>query len=340
MKGLAPLFLGVFGTFLFSWAGLALIPNLQIGSLNPQSKDEGADVYPLPQSGMAERGLQVYNANGCAYCHSRSVRPDYAASDLDRKWGNRRSAPRDYLFERPVLLGKMRTGPDLSNIGQRTPLEDENAAPAATASPGTAPQGAAVSSPPAAATSAAGQPPTKSPAPAAGPAGSAAAGATPAATAQQPSSTSSLGSENKPNEAPMYSATWHHRHLYSPRSVTLDSIMPSYKFLYEKRPITGQPSADALKLTGADAPPDGWEIIPTYDAQCLVAFLISSNHSTKRNPAEAEALLRPDLPRLHPPRQQNERDPFQSSTAFPPGNGLRRERRSARSARCDSARKA
>jgi hypothetical protein len=77
----------------------------------------------------------------------------------------------------------------------------------------------------------------------------------------------------------MYSAAWHHGHLYSPRSVTLDSLMPAYKFLYEKRPITGEPSADALKLTGKDAPPEGWEIIPTYDAKCLVAFLISSNQS-------------------------------------------------------------
>ena len=55
--------------------------------------------------------------------------------------------------------------------------------------------------------------------------------------------------------------------------------MPAYRFLYQKRPISGQPSADALKLTGADAPPEGWEVIPTYDARCLVAFLIASNQS-------------------------------------------------------------
>ena len=284
MKGLTSLFLGVFGTFLFSWVGLALIPNIQIGSLDPQIKDEGADVYPMPQSGMAVRGQQVYNANGCVYCHSRWVRPDYAASDLDRKWGDRRSAPRDYLFERPVLLGKMRTGPDLSNIGQRAPAEDENAAAAASSSPGAsaAPGGASPAAPAGSpAVAAAGQKAAASPAagsPAA-PGSSPVAAATPAATAQQPSSTSVLSSENKPNEAPMYSTAWHHRHLYSPRSVMIDSIMPAYRFLYEKRPITGQPSADALKLTGSDAPPEGWEIVPTYDAQCLVAFLMSSNQS-------------------------------------------------------------
>ena len=300
MKGLTPLFLGLFGTFMFSWIGLTVVPNAQIGRLDPQSLEEDTDIYPMPQSGMAERGRQVYNANGCIYCHSRWVRADYAGSDQDRKWGERRSAPRDYIFERPVLLGKMRTGPDLSNIGQRAPLEDENAAPGASPSPAAsgAPATAAASPAPAA-PNAQGKPPAPSPAVAAAgskgaapapappaPAGSPASASSPAATAQQPASTTSLGSENKPNEAPMYSAAWHHRHLYSPRSITLDSIMPAYRFLYDKRPISGQPSADALKLTGKDAPPEGWEVVPTYDARCLVAFLISSNQSHPLNEAK------------------------------------------------------
>jgi cytochrome c oxidase cbb3-type subunit 2 len=55
--------------------------------------------------------------------------------------------------------------------------------------------------------------------------------------------------------------------------------MPAYRFLYEKRPIASEPSADALKLTGRDAPPAGWEIVPTYDAQCLVAYLMSLDQS-------------------------------------------------------------
>src|SRR5207302_8948298 len=55
--------------------------------------------------------------------------------------------------------------------------------------------------------------------------------------------------------------------------------MPAYRFLYEKRPIASEPSADALKLTGRDAPPVGWEIVPTYDAECLVAYLMSLDQS-------------------------------------------------------------
>src|SRR5437667_7622731 len=134
MKGLLRLLSGLFATFAFSWVGLALIPNFQIGHLNPQSDEEGTDVYPLPPSGMAERGRHIYTANGCVYGHSQQLRPDYIASDLDRtrdrkkdeKWGVRRSAPRDYIFDRPVLIGKTRTGPDLANIGKSAPAEAEN----------------------------------------------------------------------------------------------------------------------------------------------------------------------------------------------------------------------
>src|SRR6266581_923321 len=143
MKGLAPLFLGIFGTLAFSWVGLTVIPNWQIGHLNPEADEEGTDIYPQPQSGMFQHGERVYAANGCVYCHSQQVRPDYVANDIERKWGNRRSAPRDYIFERPVFLGKMRMGQDLANIGARAPAPEESLAPAGAASP--APQGAAAS---------------------------------------------------------------------------------------------------------------------------------------------------------------------------------------------------
>jgi cytochrome c oxidase cbb3-type subunit II len=244
MKGLIPLFVGLFGTFTFSWVGLTVIPNLQIGALNPQSDEEGTDIYPVPQSGMVERGRRLYAANGCIYCHSRQVRPDYAASDIDRKWGIRRSAPRDYIFDRPVLLGKERMGPDLANVGKRGETQ-ESPAPNA---------------------------------PASSPAASAAA---PAQAAASPSPAASA-SPNPTGEPPLYSEAWHHRHLYAPRSMnpdTRDSNMPSYQFLYEKRRINGERSADALELTRTDAPPAGWEVVPTYDAKCLVAYLMAQDQS-------------------------------------------------------------
>jgi hypothetical protein len=55
--------------------------------------------------------------------------------------------------------------------------------------------------------------------------------------------------------------------------------MPAYHFLYQKRPIGGQRAADALKLSEADAVPEGWEVVPTYEAKCLVAYLMSLDQS-------------------------------------------------------------
>ena len=336
MKGLAPLFLGIFGTFAFSWVGLTVLPNWQIGHLNPQSDEEGADIYPQPQSGMFESGARVYAANGCIYCHSQQVRPAYAAADIERKWGDRRSAPRDYIFERPVFLGKMRMGQDLANIGAHASAEQASPAPTGAAPPGGSPSGgtspAASPAPqggaPAAASPAAKQSPNPSPATqgaSPGLAGSPATASSPA-TAAAASPGASPGSSSPPagapplgpktglaspspaaaanatpggvtapssgsqtagppwpiqtiGEPPMYSAAWHHVHLYSPRSINFDSNMPAYRFLYKKRRISDARSAEALQLTGSDAPPEGWEVVPTYDAKCLVAYMMALNQS-------------------------------------------------------------
>jgi len=296
MKGLAPLFLGIFGTFAFSWVGLTVIPNWQIGSLNPQSDEEGTEIYPRPQSGMFERGGHVYAANGCVYCHSQQVRADYIAADIERGWGNRRSAPRDYIFERPVFLGKMRMGQDLANIGARAPAPEESPAPAgAAASPAPA-QAASPSSgtPPAIAPAASpGTSPASAGSPNASPppgqrtgvaspspgqmANTTPGGSSPAApSAQTPSAPWPIQTAGLP---PMYSAAWHHVHLYAPRSINPDSNMPAYRFLYEKRRIAGERSAEALQLSSSDAPPAGWEVVPTYDAKCVVAYLIGLNQS-------------------------------------------------------------
>jgi cbb3-type cytochrome oxidase cytochrome c subunit len=327
MKGLQPLFLGIFGIFAFSWLGMTVVPNLQIGSLNPQSDEEGTDIYPMPLSGMAERGAQVYAANGCFYCHSQQVRPDYGGSDLERKWGDRRSAPRDYIFEPIVFLGGMRMGPDLANAGHRPALQEEGAAtPAPTTSPATAAAPATTGSPAAAAASPAASPAVAaspgtsatSPAPAiaaASPVGataSPAAAASPAANA--PANQPAAGTQpaaNVPTAAPSmvaepkeltadgkpmpYTAAWHHRHLYNPRSITEDSNMPAYRYLYKKRRISGAPASNAINFVGdkGDEPETGYQIIPTYDAQCLVAYLMSRNQSHPLKEAKAAATTAP-----------------------------------------------
>jgi cytochrome c oxidase cbb3-type subunit 2 len=303
MKGLAPLFLGIFGTFAFSWMGLMVIPTWQIGHLNPESDEEGTDIYPRPPSGMFQRGAHVYAANGCVYCHSQQVRPDYIANDIERKWGNRRSAPRDYIFQRPVFLGKMRMGQDLANIGARAPAPEESPAPAGAASP--AAQGAAASPGAAQASPTPGSSPATAPATSPGTSPASVASSNPSPPPGQRTGVASPSPGQMANAAPggtnpvaasaqtpgapwpiqtaglpaMYSAAWHHVHLYAPRSINPDSNMPAYRFLYTKRRIAGERSAEALQLSGSDAPPEGWEVVPTYDAKCVVAYLMGLNQS-------------------------------------------------------------
>lgn len=67
--------------------------------------------------------------------------------------------------------------------------------------------------------------------------------------------------------------------------------MPAYRFLYERHRISGVVSPDAINFVGAknDEPDTGWEIIPSYDAKCLVAYLMSLDQSHPLKEAKAPA---------------------------------------------------
>lgn len=189
------LFLGCTLTFTSAWAGLVFAPNAQLGSAEPVAVGT-ADEYPRPRTEEELLGKQVYQANGCLYCHSQQIRSGTFGknADIARGWGVRRSVPRDYVNDQPILLGTMRTGPDLANVGMR------------------------------------------------------------------------------------WSADWQHKHLYQPRMMVPGSIMPNFKFLYTIQPmVDGQPAKNAIALTGkweAEIPA-GHEVVPTPEANALVAYLLS-----------------------------------------------------------------
>src|SRR5882672_11043040 len=88
---------------------------------------EVQDVKPLPglkpYTSAQLRGREVYIANGCVYCHTQQPRDRNVGPDAARGWG-RPSVPADYYYDKPHLLGSMRTGPDLFNIGARQPSKD------------------------------------------------------------------------------------------------------------------------------------------------------------------------------------------------------------------------
>lgn len=113
------LFLGFFLTVAASWCGLVLAPQIQFGRMQAIKIEETGAMYPQPRSGLAEHGREIYKANGCIYCHSQQVRAETFGADEARNWGTRRTVARDYLYDKPVMLGTMRTGPDLTNISLR-----------------------------------------------------------------------------------------------------------------------------------------------------------------------------------------------------------------------------
>jgi len=111
-------FIGITACFAFSWIGLAVLPNGQLGGLGPQIDEEAGEVFPLDINGLVERGRTVYVSQGCVHCHTQVVRDGFNGGELSRQWGVRRTVPRDYIYGSPAL-GDTRNGPDLANVGAR-----------------------------------------------------------------------------------------------------------------------------------------------------------------------------------------------------------------------------
>jgi cytochrome c oxidase cbb3-type subunit 2 len=198
----APLiFLGILVGLAASWWGVIVVPNYQVGrATTVLARSLGAH-YPPTRPGLARQGAEVYRREGCNTCHSQLVRPAGFGYDIGLGWGPRRTVAQDYLRDEPVMLGTVRVGPDLANIGTRMGAGDTNAEPALVA--------------------------------------------------------------------------YHLRHLYHPRTVMPNSVMPAYPYLFEKRRISGSPSLDALQLAGEYAPEPGYEVVPTPEVLALVAYLLS-----------------------------------------------------------------
>jgi cytochrome c oxidase cbb3-type subunit 2 len=97
-------------------AALVVMPYLEVRDIQPPPQLK-------PYTSAQLRGREVYIANGCVYCHSQQPRDRNLGPDAQRGWG-RASVPADYFYDRPHLLGSMRTGPDLFNIGARQPSKD------------------------------------------------------------------------------------------------------------------------------------------------------------------------------------------------------------------------
>ncbi len=164
------------------YAGLALLMGVLPG-IELSKTRAGTNVQPL--NTLEAEGRDIYVANGCSYCHTQQVRP----LEQDKRFG-RPSAPGDFAYQTPELLGSERTGPDLTNIGIRQSNE-----------------------------------------------------------------------------------VWQRIHLYNPRAVVPESIMPAYDWMFQ---VVDQmtPGAAAVPLPKAYAPSRG-RVEPTHQVDALVAYLLS-----------------------------------------------------------------
>lgn len=116
MENEAKLTAGAMVTFAIAVSALVILPYIQV-------RDVKAPEGLKPYTSAELRGRASYIANGCVYCHSQQPRSESFAPDAKRGWG-RASVPGDYFYDKPHLLGSMRTGPDLMNIGVRQPSKD------------------------------------------------------------------------------------------------------------------------------------------------------------------------------------------------------------------------
>jgi cytochrome c oxidase cbb3-type subunit II len=164
------------------YAGLALLMGVLPG-IELSGTPAGPGVMPL--TALQAEGRAIYVANGCSYCHTQQVRP--LAQD---KIFGRPSAPGDFAYQTPELLGSERTGPDLTNVGVRQP-----------------------------------------------------------------------------------SAVWQYIHLYNPRAVVPESVMPAFDWMFK---VVDQvsPGVTAVPLPKAYAPTYG-VVVPDHQAEALIAYLLS-----------------------------------------------------------------
>jgi cytochrome c oxidase cbb3-type subunit 2 len=103
---------------------VAIIPAIK------NQRDNKALPTSEPLSEAALNGKALFIENGCVACHTQQVRN----IDMDKVWGNRPGIAADYADNKRMssfvntatLMGTERTGPDLTNVGNRQPSLEWN----------------------------------------------------------------------------------------------------------------------------------------------------------------------------------------------------------------------
>ena len=229
-----------------SWCGFVLLPVLQLGSQKQTTVLNASELYPVGRPGMANQGLQVYRANGCAACHTEQVQQNGVDCDVVLT-----AAGKD-----PVAVSNLISSLKLNGL-------NKDAADAAVdkikAAGGTAEIHIFATGP----DIARGWGLRRS-----------------VAEDFLYDDPVQLGSVRiGPDLAGVGShlpdANWQLVHLYAPRSEVKDSAMPPFRYLFRVQKMGNEPSPDALVFPKGSEPPAGYEVVPTAEAQQLAAYLLS-----------------------------------------------------------------
>jgi cbb3-type cytochrome oxidase cytochrome c subunit len=264
------IFLVAFFALASSWFGLVLTPQVQLGRMQPTNNISDKAIYPVSRPGQARQGLDVYRANGCAYCHSQQVRQSGAVCEVwGTEPGTNQAAAIQALLQLRVAATEAEAGNLLTKLPERVrgglTRYEADAALKALKDGGMkadmliVPRGPDIK---------AGWGVRRS-----------------VAEDFLYDAPVMLGSQRiGPDLASagmrLPDANWHFRHLYAPESEVKGSLMPPYRHLFEKKRVERVPSPDALALQGKRAPEPGFEIVPTTEAKALVSYLLSLRTDT------------------------------------------------------------
>ena len=258
-------FLAAFIAMTISWFGLVLKSNLQLGAMQQTNTLGSSVTYPLARSGLAQQGLQVYRANGCAYCHSQQLQQRATIFEaVLNSAGTNVPAVQSALLSLNPGMSAARVSELLGSLPKPVlrsseKLKVESIVKALNTNGATS-----------------------------------ALWVVPVGTDMErgwgkrrsvaedflfddpvmPGS-QRIGPDLANVGSRLPDPNWHMRHLYAPALEVKGSTMPPYRFLFEKRKITRSHSPEALALTAPAAAPEGYEIVPTHEAKALVAYLQS-----------------------------------------------------------------
>lgn len=257
------LFFGIFLSLGGSFWALLLAPQVQIGRAQPVVLETTGATYPSPRTGVAQQGAEIYRAQGCVECHSQQVRQSgvnfevwladtgNAQRQLAVTMNQLKIADADKLIaQAPVkILGGL-TMLEASGIASQL-TNGEAKAQVVLATLGSDIQ----------------------------------RGWGKRATVTQdylydnPVQFGSLrvgpdlanyGTRAVPSALAL-------QHLYSPQSTMPKSMMPPYRYLFNKRKVADGEKRAVNALPAMVEP--GYEITPTADAEALVAYLMSLDAS-------------------------------------------------------------